>query len=338
MMLMRKASLIFTLTLCAAPSVCAQSFTDVPKDHFAYEAIEYLKALSTISGYADGTFRPNQIVNRAEALKIIIAPLVKPADIVSAGKAKSVFADVADDSWFKPFVEIARASKIIDGPPQKNDFNGTRPVLKAEFVKMTQNAFGADAKSSFSEIRLPLSADVANVDAWFYPYMRYGISSSMLMADARELLHPEKEVTRAEAALLLYRYMMYTQNRRTQALISAAENEMLLVLQHLDSGNEVAAQHASARALLTTRGAHIQKADDTAVQGVVKLAEAFRALVRAQTAQKQSQFDEAIRLAGDAWNLAARAKERSRDFADISAQIQGIAKETANAARDQKTP
>ena len=42
------------------------AFPDVPKSHWAYEAIQRLSALGIISGYPDGTFRPNASVTRAE--------------------------------------------------------------------------------------------------------------------------------------------------------------------------------------------------------------------------------------------------------------------------------
>ena len=41
-------------------------FPDVPNGHWAYEAIQRLSALGVISGYPDGTFRPNASVTRAE--------------------------------------------------------------------------------------------------------------------------------------------------------------------------------------------------------------------------------------------------------------------------------
>ncbi len=159
----------------------AQTFTDVPKDHAAFEAVEYLKSQGIIGGYPDGTFRPNQKVNRAEALKIIIAPLTKEDQLNTAKGVKSAFSDIGDDAWYKPYVEIARASGVVDGPPKKDRFNGENPVLKSEFIKMTLQAFDIDPIAAFAEIKLPLSQDVTSTEEWYYPYMRYGITSSMTM-------------------------------------------------------------------------------------------------------------------------------------------------------------
>lgn len=65
---------IFVGCLLAVNTVFAEDFSDVPKGHYAYEAIGYLRERKILLGYADGTFRPDQRVNRAEALKIIVSP------------------------------------------------------------------------------------------------------------------------------------------------------------------------------------------------------------------------------------------------------------------------
>jgi hypothetical protein len=49
------------------------TFTDVPEDSPYAEAIKTLSQFGFIQGYGDSTFRPNQAVTRAEALKIIMS-------------------------------------------------------------------------------------------------------------------------------------------------------------------------------------------------------------------------------------------------------------------------
>lgn len=330
------ATVLAASVLSPGMAYAEQSFTDVPPGHDAYEAVEFLKTNGIVSGYEDGTFRPNQNVNRAEALKLIITPLFKPDQIETAKSAVSVYTDVANNAWYKPYVEIARAAGIIDGPPAKTAFNGGNTVIKVEFMKMVQQAFGADAKTSFSEIRLPLSKDVTDPDAWYYPYLRYGITSSMTMISGDGTLNPGRELTRAETAILLHRYIMYSQGRRTQALLSEAENEILIILDLLEKQDITEAEYASARALLAARGAHKSKPEESVVQGAVKTTEAFRALVRGYRTGVNKNFDETIRLAGDAWNLAARAKELAPELSQIADQVQQIAKSMADSARTQK--
>lgn len=44
----------------------ATGFTDIPADHRIAEAVKYLKAEGIFSGYADGSFRPDEPLTRAE--------------------------------------------------------------------------------------------------------------------------------------------------------------------------------------------------------------------------------------------------------------------------------
>lgn len=327
-------TLILGILLLPA-TVAAQDagFSDLPEDHFAHDAVMYLRSEGIISGYDDGTFRPEAPVNRAEALKIIVAPLVTEEQLEQAKAAQTVYSDVGNDDWYKPYVELARIAGIVDGPPEKERFNGGNPVIKVEFMKMAQEAFGADPTTSFSEIKLPLSADVSNPDEWYYPYMRYAITSSMTMISGEGTLTPGKQLTRGETAVLLYRYIMYRQGRRTQALLSEAENEILIILSFLEQDDITEAEYASARALLAARGAHAARSDEGIVQGAVKITEAFRALVRGYRAGNEENYAEAVRLSGEAWNLAATARERDGELSQIADQVQAIAKNMADSAR-----
>lgn len=312
-------------------TVQAASFSDVPADHPVYAAAEYLKEKGIISGYADGTFKPDKGVIRAEAIKIIVAPLVDPAEIAQV--TSSPFTDVKSADWFIGYVEAARQNGIIDGPPEKAAFNGGNPVLKAEFIKILELANGANPTETLSEIRLPLSPDVADPDQWFYPYMRYAIASSMTMIGGDGRLHPDRQLTRGDCALILHRYLMYKEGRRTQALLSEAENEIIIVLGALEGNDIVNAELASARGLLAARGAHLSKPDEPIVQGALKISEAFRALVRAYRSGLSLDYESVAKLAGDAWNLSARAKELAPNLVGIADQVQKIAKGMADSAR-----
>lgn len=308
-----------------------QSFSDVPPTHAAFQAAEYLKAKGVITGYADGTFKPEQSVNRAEAIKLIVAPLVDVEALAQANA--SPFSDVKSGDWFLGYVEFARQSGIVDGPPQKPAFNGSSPVRKAEFIKMLAQANNAKPLETLSEIQLPLSSDVVNTGEWYYPYMRFAIASSMTMVGADGLLRPDRPLTRGDCALLLHRYIMYKEGRRTQALLSEAESEIIVILGALEKNDIASAEEASARAWIAARGAHLAKPDEPLVQGALKTTEAFRSLVRAYRAGVNKEYAQVVTLAGEAWNLAARAKELAPKLATISDQIQQISRAMADSAR-----
>lgn len=329
---------IALVLLLAAVSASAQapqqSFSDVSPRHPAFQAVEYLKAQGVIAGYGDGTFRPDNPVNRAEAVKIIVAPIV-PADQFPASPS-AAYGDVPPVAWFAPYVEVARTKLgIIDGPPKATLFGGMRQVTKAEFLKMLLLAHGVDP-GAFGEIRLPLALDVTNPDEWYYPYMRYALTASVTMVSSDGNLAPGRALSRADVALLLHRFLMYRQGRRTQALLTEAETEIANIVDFIGRNDIANAELASARALLAARGAHASQPDVSLVQAALKITESFRALVRAYRAGVSRQFDDAVALAGEAWHLAAKGGVLHAQLANIAEKVQQIAKTMADNARELK--
>ena len=326
--------LFLGLTLFSATALAEQSFTDVPPDHPAYSAVEHLKAIGVLQGYPDGTFQADRTVNRAEAAKIIVAPRAT-ADAL-AKFTETPYADVPASAWYIPYIEMGRqVFGFLDGPPKRTKFEGERGVQKVEFLKMLLTAYQVDA-SSFGEIQLPLATDVTDVNAWYYPHLRYSLTASMAMVGSDGLLSPAKPLTRGEVALLLYRFLMYRENRRTQALLSEAEQEIVRILDALGKNDILQAEYASARALLASRGAHASRPDTPLVKAALKVTEAFRTLVRAYRAGLNKDFDLVIELTKQAWNLSNEALAFSSDMQPIVEQLQASAHAMADSARKLK--
>jgi hypothetical protein len=315
----------FPITLLAKE----QSFSDVPSGP-VLEAVEFLKTEGMVSGYADGTFRPRDAVNRAEALKLIMGPLVKK-DILSQLTTTS-FDDVPKGQWYLPYVEAARQNGIVDGPPKRTSFLGSDPVRKMEFIKMLLLAYRIDP-NAFSEIRLPLADDVTDPTTWYYPFLRYAFTTSMVSIGPDGMLNPSKELTRGDTALILSAFLRYRSGERTSTLLMEAQEEFSSTVEQLENNDLTQAEFASARALLAARGAHASRPNDPTTQGTLKMAESLRALIRGLRAGVKKDYPESIRLAGDAWNLAARARELNSDLALLSTIAQTKAKSLADEGR-----
>ena len=72
------------------------SFKDVTTEHWAYKTINFAKIMGWISGYEDGTFKPDNPITRAEAITIINRMLQRTGDI---GRINS-------DNTLKKFTDI----------------------------------------------------------------------------------------------------------------------------------------------------------------------------------------------------------------------------------------
>ncbi len=311
--------------------VASKGFFDVPEGHVAYDAVVYLREKGILDGYADGTFRPDKQVNRAEALKIIATQLL--SDDKAASYISSPFTDVPKGTWYLPYVEWARAQGgIIQAPPTVTVFSGGRTVTKAEFLKMFFASRKVDP-NAFGDITLPLSRDVPSTKEWYYSPLRYAVASSITVATKEGLLKPQRELTRSDVAVFLHRYFLYRQGERTQPLLAEAKKEVDNVINFLSAGNLREAQYASARGILVSRGANEMRSEEPVVQVAVKISEGCRALVRAYEAAQKEDWGTVVKLSQDAWFLGEQARKITPAAKELSAQLQQYAKSFADQAR-----
>lgn len=70
----------------------------------------YAKSMNWVGGYTDGTFRPNQAVNKVEALKI----LLNSQDIATAPVTDKPFDDIPADDWSAQFVAKAKELGLLE--------------------------------------------------------------------------------------------------------------------------------------------------------------------------------------------------------------------------------
>lgn len=72
-----------------------RGFADVPADHTQAEPIGRLVAMGLVSGYADGTFRPNHPVTRQQYLAMVDRAMERVADYPNGWRYDEHFADVS---------------------------------------------------------------------------------------------------------------------------------------------------------------------------------------------------------------------------------------------------
>lgn len=102
------------------------------KRRIIYSAVHY----GIVTGYDDGTFKPDADVNRAEALKILsLASQI--GTIVSSGAVITppVFYDVTDGDWFGPYVKEFALRGIVSGYGD-GSFGPANPITRAEAAKI----------------------------------------------------------------------------------------------------------------------------------------------------------------------------------------------------------
>ncbi|MBE6032028.1 MAG: S-layer homology domain-containing protein [Clostridiales bacterium] len=101
-------------------------------------AVAVLGALDVVSGYPDGTFKPEKVVTRAEMCKLIITALSLD-DYVTGSYA--AYPDVAGSHWATSYIAYATSLGIITGYPD-GTFRPENPVTYQEAAAMLVRALG----------------------------------------------------------------------------------------------------------------------------------------------------------------------------------------------------
>ena len=144
---------LFALILCAVmllgmiPMAGAAEFKDSKDVSFmAREAVDVMSDLKVITGFPEGTFKPNDTLTRAQAAKILCccALGVTAADALAAGG--TTFSDVPASHWANKFVEYCAAQGIVAGVGD-GKFNPDGKLTGYAFGKMLLVALGADGSA-----------------------------------------------------------------------------------------------------------------------------------------------------------------------------------------------
>lgn len=87
-----------------------EAFTDVPTSHWAYESICLAKTLGWVSGYPDGSFRPDDSISRAETITLVNRVLDRRVDKERMLPGMVTFSDNSPDAWYYEAVQEATNS------------------------------------------------------------------------------------------------------------------------------------------------------------------------------------------------------------------------------------
>lgn len=120
------------------------AFSDVPREHPHAEAIAYVKTEGIVSGYDDGTFRPDETINRAELIKILVESEHRQEP---ACNIDYHYIDTMKEAWYQRYIQVASCLDIVSGYPD-GSFKPEAPVFVTEASKMISNAFGFENKAA----------------------------------------------------------------------------------------------------------------------------------------------------------------------------------------------
>lgn len=183
--------MLVCLILVPNQSVSASTLSDIPQTY--EKEINYLIGKNIVTGYADGEFKPNQLVTRQEAATMI----GKALNLDGAKPRQTVFSDVKPDSYASGYIQAANDKKIINGYAD-GTFGPTKNMTRLEMAYLITSAFKLNASNDVSFKDMPSNSNAAKAIS---AVTGAGITNGYENGTFR----PNNSITRLEFAIMLAR-------------------------------------------------------------------------------------------------------------------------------------
>ena len=115
---------------CMQAFAAAPSFSDVPADHWAYDAVEYAAEKGWVDGVGDGRYDPDGSVTGAQWMTMIIRAFFN--------------VDVQEwqpgEAWYQPYLDVAEFFRIVDKDWSGVQSNLLSPINRYDMASLIFNS------------------------------------------------------------------------------------------------------------------------------------------------------------------------------------------------------
>lgn len=145
----------------ATYNTTVNAFSDVPSGKWYSAAVSTLNAMGILSGYKDGTFRPNNAITRAELASICVRFFSAPP----AG-LENPFSDIANH-WARSSINAAAQLGIVSGY-KDGTFRPNNAITRAETIQMVNNVLGRAPDKGHMLPGMVTFSDNLDTGKWYY--------------------------------------------------------------------------------------------------------------------------------------------------------------------------
>lgn len=306
------------------------AFSDITILDEMYDSATYLEAVEVFKGYEDGTFGKDKTINRAEALKTIITA----AELELTESTDQRFSDVPSDIWFAPFVNYAAGKNIVRGDDATGLFSPERNVNKAEFLKMMMLTFDVDPA------QYPIITDIAINDVptgiWFEPFFKFAVKFKILEVDAENNINPSQELSRGQAAEILFSMIRQGKGLKPQVLLNLSELHLIKAVEFMEQEAISTAQILVDVSALFSQYSLEMLPENKIVQSADKVIKAMKLITTTYEMGAKGELDNVIATAKLAWQTADESFVLNPQNKVLSDKIKEISANIADKARAQE--
>jgi Leucine-rich repeat (LRR) protein len=164
-------------------------FSDLSSSHQNFDAINFVKEKNIVNGYEENgetLFKPENKINRAEFMKIVLLAKYSQEEIDSAAHAG--FTDIPEGEWYESYANFGKEKGFIKGYKQPDGtftFGGTQNIRFSEAAKIVVNILLEPTESS-------------STGNWYDSFVQ------KLQKKNVQTYPAEKEITRGEMAQIIF--------------------------------------------------------------------------------------------------------------------------------------
>lgn len=175
----------------------------LPEQAWYHDAVAFCMKNNIMQGYQDNMFHPDEEITRCQLVQLLWNLEGKP----TAGETVT-FIDAADDAWYADAVRWAVAEKLVFDDSTEAfvpDTPMTREQLATVLYRYAQYK---EYDTTIGENTNILSYDDAyDISEYAIASVQYAVGSGLMKGKAENTLNPKDDVTRAETAQILYRFI-----------------------------------------------------------------------------------------------------------------------------------
>lgn len=175
-----------------------KNFNDSEK-HWANNQIKSMASKGFVNGKGEGSFAPEDMITRAEFTALINRMLKFPSKDTDIP-----FEDVSEDSWYYDSIKNVYNQKLINGK-SFNSFDPNGKITRSEMTKiigqiLINKGYKNNNINQYSKFK-----DVEEIQNWVKPSLNIALKNGLIKGSENQMFYPNKETTRAEATVVLYR-------------------------------------------------------------------------------------------------------------------------------------
>ncbi|MDD3226646.1 MAG: S-layer homology domain-containing protein [Tissierellia bacterium] len=168
-------------------------FSDID-GHWAKEWIESAVKIGFVSGYEDGTFKPERTITRAE-----FSTMLNNAIQIEITE-KLNFSDVRESDWFYNEIQKSVAAGFFSGY-ENNTFRPNNPIKREEVAKVVA---GAITTGNIDGEGATLLKDYNTIQEWAKESVNTVYNKGYILGYPDKTYMPSKALTRGEAVKIIF--------------------------------------------------------------------------------------------------------------------------------------